>query len=137
MGRKRVAREIGGSKVYLPWKEWSEGCEVIGKLTGSSLDNYDKTNWHIHVEECNFDDDLVGKTLALNHCGSVAYKMESVNIGEVVGFEMLGEVEITKGKHQGSMAHDIKVTVYDDEGNTEELEDKGGAGTANAVEGIL
>lgn len=122
MGRKRRAREIGGSKNYLAWKEWDLECEVIGKYTGTSLDNYDKTNWHIEVEECNFDDTLVGKTLCLNHCGSVAHKMKEVKIGDIVGFEMLGEETLQKGKFSGKPCWNIKVSVYDDEGNSEDIE---------------
>lgn len=137
MGRKRKAREIGGSKTYFAWKEWGEEFEVIGKYTGTSLDNYDKTNWHIEVEECNFDEELVGKTLCLNHNGSVAHKMKQVKIGEVVGFEMLGTETLKKGKFAGKECYNVKVTVYDEEGNTEELEATHEEVSGESVDDIL
>ena len=136
MGRKRVAREIGGSKVFLAWKEWGEGCEVIGKYTGQSLDNYDKTNWHISVEESNFDESLVGKTMGLNSAGSLDHKMKSVKIGEIVGITYLGTGVSEKGKYAGKEFHDIQVVVYDEEGESEEMLDESGT-ALDGVEGIL
>lgn len=140
-------RQIGGSKLYRNWNLWQEEEYVMGKFVGSSTDNYGKESYHIEIVETNqqfdpdhhyvptkgknkgkkvFDIELKeGQTIALNHNGSLAYKMGSVNEGEVVKVIYTGK-DVLPEDHQyaGAEFHQVEVLVAesDDESDDQSLD---------------
>lgn len=131
-------RTIGGSKAYRNWSLWRDGEYILGKFTGTSTDNFGKENFHIEVMETNvvfdpehhyiptrgknkgkkvFDREIeVGKVMALNNAGSLAYKMESVNEGEVVRVTYAGTDTLPEDhQYAGSDFHLIEVEVAETE----------------------
>lgn len=127
-------REIGGQKNYRNYALWTEGEYIIGTFTGTSVDSFGKTNYHIDVEETNIEFDSehyyiptrgknkgkkvydreikVGETLGLNAAGHLDYKMNMVNEGERVKIIYTG-TETLPENHQfaGSEAHQFDVLV--------------------------
>jgi hypothetical protein len=127
-------REIGGSKKYRNWSLWEEGDYIVGKFTGTTMDNFGKENYNIEISETNieFDPDHhyiptkgknrgkkvydvkieEGETISLNHSGSLAYKMDQVNNGEVVKVIYRG-TEVLPDNHQfaGAECHQMEVLV--------------------------
>ncbi len=117
-------KEIGGAKVYRGWKNWVEGEYIQGVLTGTSVDNYNKTNWHIQITETNIEDEdeiIEGVTIGLNSCGSLDFKMVQVAEGETVYIEYNGKGELTKGKFAGKEFHEVIVKVMGDDDDDSEL----------------
>ena len=130
-------REVGGAKSYRNWALWSVDEYIVGKFTGTSTDNYGKVNYHIEVQETNqeFDKEhhyiatrgknagkpvydkeiVVGETLALNHSGSLEYKMNQVNEGEVIKLVYTGKTRLPEN-HQfaGSECHQMDVYIAED-----------------------
>ena len=127
-------KEIGGSKVYRNWLLWEEGDYVIGKFVSTSKDNFGKDNYQIEIIETNqqfdpdhhyipsrgknkgkkvFDTELkVGETVSLNGTGSLSYKMEMVNEGEVVRITYAGTGELPDDhQYAGSTFHKVDVDV--------------------------
>lgn len=131
-------RQIGGSKAYRNWQLWKEGDYVVGKFTGTSTDNFGKSNYHVEVMETNqeFDPDhhyvpsrgknkgkkvfdreiKEGEVLALNGTGSLDYKMGMVNEGEVIRVSYAG-MDVLPDDHQyaGSNFHIVDVEVAENE----------------------
>ena len=140
-------REIGGRKIFRNWSLWKIDEYIIGKFVGTSVDNFGKTNYHIEIQETNqdfdsehhyiptrgknqgkkmFDKELKeGETISLNHSGSLAYKMDQVNKGEIVKIVYTGQDVLPDGhQYAGSEFHTIEVLVAEDgEGNP--VEDNG------------
>lgn len=130
-------REVGGSKTYRNWALWSEDEYIIGKFTGTSTDNFGKDNYHIEIHETNqefdpehhyiatrgknagkpvYDREIkVGETLALNNAGSLAYKMGSVNEGEVIKLVYTGTTKLPDNhQYAGSDCHQMEVYIAED-----------------------
>lgn len=134
-------KSIGGNKMYRNWQLWSEGDYVLGKFTGTSTDNFGKENFNIDIMETNIEFDpehhyiptrgknkgkkvfdrevKVGETISLNNAGSLAYKMESVNEGEIVRVTYAG-TDTLPDDHQyaGSDFHVIELEVAETESGT-------------------
>lgn len=131
-------RNIGGKKIFRNWNLFLEDEYIIGKFTGSSTDNFGKQNYHIEIIETNqdydpehhyiptrgknkgkkvFDTELpVGETIALNGNGSLDYKMESVNEGEIVKITYKGTDTLPEDhQYAGSDYHVVEVEVAIDE----------------------
>jgi len=131
--KRRKRREVGGSKSYKAWKEWSVGDRVVGEFTGQSTDNYDKPNWHIKVEEIDMQEPIdsrggaivVGSTLGLNSNGSLDFKMQDVEVGELLEITYEGMTVLPDNhKFKGKDSHQIKLEVILDEGEEDEDEEE-------------
>ena len=111
-------RQIGGSRVYKGWKDWEEGDYVIGKYEELYEDNYGKNGYAIRIEETNIEDSGFdrGSLFGANACGSLDFKMETVNIGQVVKLVYAGKEPITKGKYKGKEFHNVDLYVDDEYG---------------------
>ena len=119
MAKKRSFRKLNGGKSYRAWKNWDVGDTIVGKYVGDSVDNYDKPNWHIQIEECDFSEESAnieaGKTIGLNSAGGLDKAMDNVEIGQFVEITYQGTSVLEKGKFAGKEAHNIEVSVCDDE----------------------
>jgi len=120
----RRRREIGGTRCYKPWKDWSEGDYIVGEYTGSSVDSYDKTNWHIKLEKVvmqdpvtSRDQELVaGMILGLNSAGTLDVKMQEVEVGAIVEIMYNGkEILPENHKYKNKECHQISVAVLEGE----------------------
>lgn len=122
--------QVGGGKVYRPWVGWTEGDVFEGIHTGSSEDNYGKTNWEFEVvafefaeevsvvipkkgkragEEVEYTAPKVGDIFVLNSSGSLDKAMEKVDIGDKVKVIYEGTIILPSGPNKGSEAHQMKV----------------------------
>ncbi len=114
--------------VYRPWRDWEVGDYLIGVYKGSQIDNYEKSNWLIEVEEAVFVKDkkdakaLVGKVIGLNSNGKLDKAMESAVVGQILQVTYNGMSEIEKGKYKGKEAHDVEVELMMVEGEDEDEE---------------
>lgn len=119
--KSRKFKEVGGAKKYLPWKEWEAEDFVEGEFVGTSQDNYDKTNYHIKLEDFQLPDDkgfAIGDTIGLNSNGSLDYKMESVKPGQVVRVTYEGEITLPKEhKFAGKKSHQVRVEIAEEDGS--------------------
>lgn len=52
-----------------------------------------------------------GKTVIVNHSGSLAYQINKIKVGDYVQLSYLGKKEITKGKLKGKSAHQFELAV--------------------------
>lgn len=126
-------REVGGSKVYRTWPLWREDEYIVGRLVDTSIDNYGKTSYHVEIEEHNieFDEEhgytnkngkfvndteiAEGETIALNHNGSLDYKLKDIEFGTKVKIVYEGQDTMKKGQYKGSKFHVVSVFVAEDE----------------------
>lgn len=114
--------------VYRKWSEWETGDIIVGKYKGSQIDNYDKPNWLIEVEEAFFGDKkeqkkVIGQVMGLNSSGKLDAAMKKVEIGEMVQIEYKGMSTIEKGKFKGKDAHDIDVDLVEEDGGDDDEEE--------------
>lgn len=119
--------------VYRKWADWEAGDILIGTYKGSQIDSYDKPNWLIEVEDAQFTDVKLVKSLmpkgdkkiviGLNSSGKLDKAMEQVEIGEMVQVEYKGTSTIEKGKYKGKEAHDIEVDIVEEEGDEDEVDE--------------
>lgn len=122
----RQFEQVGGSKVFRPWGQWTEGDSITGKFVSTSEDNFGNTNYEIEVEECEFDQAVIhsknkkgesqtlkapeaGEVFCLNSCGSLDKAMEKCDVGDIIKVIYTGTVTLTKGKFAGKEAHTMKV----------------------------
>lgn len=121
MGR---LKEIGGQTAYKAYKTWEEGDYVEGEYLGIiGRDKFNKPKYGVRVTDYQFEDGhkiKVGERFSINSCGGLDIKMEDIDEGMQVRWEYAGQAEIQKGKWAGSMAHNVKVFVLDDEDSEEE-----------------
>ena len=128
MSRKRQMKKMGGPVWYRSWRPskkglggWEIDDEVTGTLVDTSIDKkYKRTNYHIKVEEFNFDCENqkgepleVGDTLVLNGCGILEKYLEGVQRGEAINVIYKGQAEITSGEWEGEMAINLEVYIED------------------------
>jgi len=128
----RVFRSLSGSKNFRPWKEWEIGDYVVGKYERKEIDNYNKDNWVLKVEEVFFQNEAAeikfgpGKMVGLNSNGSLDKVMNSgqIQFGDVIRVEYDGMSPMGKGTHEGKDAHSIIVSVCeggsDNSGNVQD-----------------
>lgn len=133
MARRR--RTLGGAKAYRAWKLWEEGDQIVGKLVEIGEDTYGKPNYVIEIEEMNFEHipekethlkAEVGKRIGLNSAGSLDFKMNEVEIGQVVEITYEGVEKLPDNhKFKGKDCHQIEVVVLEDsdEDGYEDLSD--------------
>ena len=120
MSRKYVVRKsLNGPKTFRKWSEYSVGDILIGKFVGKHEDTtYNKTHWVIKVEEAFVKEgaeNLIGKDVVLNACGSLDKAMKQVEEGQTLQMEYRGMEEMTSGKYPGKDAHSIKVDLVEEE----------------------
>lgn len=130
-GRRVMGYEqVGGAKVYRPWVGWTEGDMFEGRLTGTTEDNYGKTNWEFETISLDFDEDIstvipqkgknagkevsykapkVGDIFVLNSAGSLDKAMEKVDMGDKVKVIYEGTIILPSGDNKGAEAHSMKV----------------------------
>ena len=135
MAQKRQMKKMGGPVWYRSWKPttsgknkgsggWDEGDMVGGTLVDTSLDKkYKRLNYHIKVEEFNFDcenqdgDPLkIGDVLVLNGCGTLEKYFANLKRGEYVEVVYEGEAEIKSGDWEGEMAISLSVSIEEGSG---------------------
>ncbi len=108
--KKQIA---GGQKVYRKWSEYETGDVVVGKYIGTHKDQYDKVNMVLLVEDAYFKDgtgeDMVGKNLVINSCGTLDKAMEELAEGAMVQIEYTGTVKLEKGPYKGKEAHTMSI----------------------------
>lgn len=118
------------AQMYRKWSDWEESDYIIGTYVNKVIDNYDKNNYIFKVEEAHFMDNsgskYEGKTLGLNHCGSLAkIEDEKLPYGTMMQITYTGKVVISKGKYAGKDAHTLDIQVgemgnsYEDEEDVE------------------
>ena len=112
-----VKKTLTGSNVYRTWKEYSEGDVVVGTFQGVHIDNYKKNNAKIKVAYAEFADgtgeDLVGKTLVINSCGSLEKALENMDEGSAYQFIYNGTIQLQKGPYAGKDAHSVAIEEVD------------------------
>jgi len=116
-------RRVGGARTFKSWKSWTKGDFVEGIFTGTSEDNYQKTNYHIEVKNYEFADgtDLPeGKQLGLNSNGSLDYQFQDIAEGSQVMVEYEGKGMLEKGLYKGKEFHQVSVSVADGEDSVKE-----------------
>lgn len=114
-----------GSKTYLSWKNWEIGEYILGKFVNESTDKYKKPSYEIEIIETNLDRKAVkggtvekheykeGEMFALNHNGSLGWRMGDVEIGDIIRVEYTGLEAIEKKGHdyEGSDFHSVDVQI--------------------------
>ena len=128
MSRVFKKRKLNGAKIYKPWKTWAKGDYVIGKLTGTSIDKYKKTSWHLELVEVQFADGTEmeeGKVIGLNSTALLDKVMEGVEIGEIVQVDYEGTETLTSGPYEGNDSHSVVISVLteEDEGSSSSDDD--------------
>ena len=103
--------EKGGSRSYKPWGEWEEGDYVSGIYKELGEDQYGNASYSVLVDDTNISEFKVDEMACLNSCGSMNYKMDTVQIGERIFVEYLKEGVTSKGKFEGKKFHELKVMV--------------------------
>lgn len=121
----KVSKSLSGPKAYRKWEDWAVGDTVIGKYTGNHTDQYKKVCPILLVEQTfwkdkNDGEEMEGKSLVLNHCGTLAKAMESVSEGQIIQLEYTGTAEIQKGPYAGKDAHTMKVDIVVEDDSSEE-----------------
>lgn len=113
----KITKTISGSQSYRKWSEYKEGDVVIGQYVGIHICQYDKENVKIKVLDAQFKDgsgeSFIGKTLVINHCGSLEHAMKEVSEGECLQIEYTGKTMLTKGPFKGKEAHTVEVNVVE------------------------
>jgi hypothetical protein len=124
-----VKKKLSGSQSYRKWEDYSEGDVVVGEFVGIHTCQYDKQNPKIKVLEADFKDgsgeDLVGKTLVLNSCGSLDKAMEEVEENDILQVEYTGKIVLEKGPFAGKTAHTMEVSICEADEEEEEGEEAG------------
>ena len=108
--------EVGGNRVFKPWKEWNEGEYVSGKYLSQSEDKFGNPNYAVRIGETNIEGLEVGETLVLNSNGSLNYKMEEVEVGAEILAEYTGMMKLEKGAFTGKDCHTVKLLVAEADG---------------------
>lgn len=118
--------QIGGKRVFRPWKSWTPGDSITGKFTGTFDDDYGKTNYEIVVESVDFEEGSVpyktnagkegtyeaplkSEIFVLSACGSLDNAMDKVDEGDIVRVTYTGQEVLKKGKFAGKNFHTMKV----------------------------
>lgn len=117
--------QVAGQKVFRKWTLWKAGDSVVGKLVGTSEDNYGKSNYEIEVIEVDFQGESqpnLGEILVLNSNGSLDASMEKITTGDVFKVIYGGKDTLKKGKYAGKEFHKLSVYKAADS-KTDELED--------------
>lgn len=93
----------GETKYYKPDQLPTGKNFLVGKFVGTFEDQFGHTNYKLLTKE--------GITAVLNHCGSLAHKMQAVNQGDWVAVQYLGKQKLEKGKFKGRDFHAVDVKV--------------------------
>jgi hypothetical protein len=122
---KTVKKISQGARLYRKWAEYEVGDIVIGKLAGTYVDNYKKTCYLLEVEgaflkDKKFAAEVKGKTLALNHTGTLAKDLAKLADGDLIQVEYQGLERMDGGPYEGKDKHVIEVTQVEEEGTTSE-----------------
>ena len=116
--RRRV--QVKAARTYKKWDNWTEGDYIIGEYTDKTVDNYGKNNYAIKLIEVhmvNPTDDRggelkAGMTLGLNHCGSLGYRMDDIEVGTEVEIVYNGTTSLPDNhKFKGKACHQVEVFV--------------------------
>lgn len=122
--RYQVKKQINGSQTYRKWEEYSVGDIVIGEYIGDHVCQYKHSNPKIKVLEAMFKDgsgeDMEGKTLVLNACGSLTKAMEQVEEGDIIQVEYQGKNLLTKGPYAGKESHSVSLAICEEAEETDE-----------------
>lgn len=150
--------QIGGAKVFRPWVGWTEGDSFEGKHTGTTEDNYGKTNWEFETIAVDFEEEIsvvipkkgknvgqeieyeapkVGDIFVLNSSGSLDKAMEKVDIGDKIKVIYEGTIILNKGPNKGSTAHTMKILVDRSKGGSKEVAKLAKEQAADDVEDVL
>ena len=106
---RKTAKGTGG---------WDVGDQIAGKIVSIGKDKYSKPAYNIKVTGVKFknksDEPKIGELFTLNSTGGIEHQLGQlggVSVGDIIGIEYNGEVDIEKGKWKGSKTHDIDVLI--------------------------
>jgi hypothetical protein len=107
-------QQVGGSAKYRKYDLWDAGDQLAGRVVEIRKDKFGKPAYVVEVQDVAFkktsEQPSVGDLFLVNNAGGLQYKIDQVGgvvIGDVIGIEYNGKVDIQKGKWKGSKAHDI------------------------------
>lgn len=107
-------QQVGGSAKYRKYDLWDAGDQLAGRVVEIRKDKFGKPAYVVEVQDVAFkkssEQPSVGELFLVNNAGGLQYKIDQVGgvvIGDVIGIEYNGKVDIQKGKWKGSKAHDI------------------------------
>ena len=137
MAKRKFGNRVGGPVFFRAWKSWEPDEYVSGEIVDFSLDKkYKRTNYHIKVEEFNFEclnqnDEAMkaGDILVLNGTGGLKKHLGCLREGDLIkkGTAIFatyeGQAEITGGDWEGEMAHSVAIQF--EEGDDDSVEDNG------------
>lgn len=114
-------KEIGGSRVYLNWKEWEEGDFVEGKWVDEYTDSFGNPAYVLQLADYSLSNapETIekGGSFVLNSCGSLKAKMEKLQVGAKIRVEYAGVDKIKKGKFTGKEFHNVRVFLTEEDGD--------------------
>ena len=137
MAKRKFGNRVGGPVFFRAWGSWEADEYVSGEIVDFSLDKkYKRTNYHIKVEEFNFDCEnqngeamKVGDVLVLNgtgglkkHLGCMREDGTLVKKGTALMATYEGQAEITGGDWEGELAHSIAIQ-FEEDGESESDDD--------------
>lgn len=129
MTKRKFGNRVGGPVFFRAWNSWEEDEYVNGAIVDFSLDKkYKRTNYHVKVEEFNFECENqngepmeIGDILVLNgtgglkkHLGCLREEGTLVKKGTVIQATYEGKAEITGGDWEGEKAHSVAIQFEDD-----------------------
>ena len=146
VAKRKFGSRVGGPVFFRSWganKKGEGGWDVDDCVSGTIVDHsldkkYKRTNYHLKVEEFNFECEnqngepmKVGDVLVLNGTGGLKKHLgclkedTAVKKGTALQVTYEGEAEITGGEWEGEKAHSIAVQFEDDyeNGSVEASED--------------
>lgn len=105
---KPVNKAEGGLEFIRPAelaKEGVTGVILEGEFQGTIPNHFDesKNDFKFRTDE--------GKTVIINHTGSLAYQLKEVEPGSIVQIEYKGKEALKSGKMKGKLAHQFGVLV--------------------------
>ena len=130
MAKRKFGTRLGGPVFFRAWNSWKEDEYVVGTVVDFSLDKkYKRTNYHVKVEEHNFEclnqnDEAMkeGDILVLNgtgglkkHLGCLREDGTLIKKGTVIMATYEGQAEITGGDWEGELAHSVAIQ-FEEEG---------------------
>ena len=112
-------KKIGGGSQYLSWAKWEEGDYIIGKFVEEGNDQFGNPCWVVETLETSLTEDSKGNPMkeegrfTLNSAGSLKFKMQSAEKGDIIRVEYLGMtvVDNPKNPFHGKSCHDIDVQI--------------------------
>lgn len=137
MAKRKFGNRVGGPVFFRAWNSWEEGDMASGTIVDFSLDKkYKRTNYHLKVEEFNFECEnqngeamKEGDILVLNGTGGLKKHLGCMKEGDAIkkGTALMatyeGQAEITGGDWEGEKAHSVAIQFEEDYENESASDD--------------